>query len=301
MNNSQIAYELEALALLTQLDDPNPWKAAAFKRVADEVRLQREELTLEQAVALPGVGASTHAVLHELYTLGKSSRIETLRSRWPDDALSMTRVHGIGPVRAMKLRETRGFRHYGDLLAAAKAGTLGDEALTKAVLASETMCRVPREKASAIAAWVRQCLVASGTVSQIEVCGSVRRRSLSSKDIDVVAVAREESTREAAFDAVEALGDAVNRGAAKSTVRITRWCTTMHVDLWIVSAHEFGAAVAYATGSKEHNVSMRSRAKAMGLLLNEKGVWDGERRIAGETERSIYGALGVEYVAPENR
>jgi DNA polymerase (family 10) len=135
-------------------------------------------------------------------------------------------------------------------------------------------------------------------VEQAAVAGSVRRCKETIGDLDFLAAAREPEPVCRAFASMPEVAHVYARGETKALVRLANG---MDADLRVVPAASFGAALLYFTGSKAHNVALRSLARRKGLKLNEYGVFRGARRIAGATEEEVYQALGLPFVPPELR
>ncbi len=137
-------------------------------------------------------------------------------------------------------------------------------------------------------------------IDRVESAGSNRRLRDTIADLDFVAAGGPKAAGRA-MDALAAHSDVakvLNRGPTKMSVRLTKG---MQVDLRVVAPESFGAALVYFTGSKDHNVALRSLALDKDLKLNEYGVFRGEKRVAGETEKDVYKALGLPVIPPELR
>ena len=139
------------------------------------------------------------------------------------------------------------------------------------------------------------------------VCGSIRRQTIDSKDIDIIACPEPEHKYEL-INEFRACGELINQGRRKTTLRVTSHGVQLNVDLWIIEKWYTGAALIYATGSKEHCIALRSRAKAHGYTLNEYGifldncvVYNEQHQLAGKTEEEVYKFLGLPWLVPTNR
>jgi DNA polymerase (family 10) len=135
-------------------------------------------------------------------------------------------------------------------------------------------------------------------VTRVAVAGSLRRRKETIGDIDILAEAKSSKSVMDAFVKFSNVARVLARGDTKSSVKLV---SGMQVDLRVVPAESYGAALNYFTGSKEHNVILREMAIRKGLKLNEYGLWKGSKQVAGRTEEDVYKALGLEYVEPEMR
>src|SRR5262249_53268459 len=127
----------------------------------------------------------------------------------------------------------------------------------------------------------------------------IRRRRPTIGDADILAVTRESAAVTEAFVHLAGIARVLGHGSAKASARLV---SGLQVDLRVVPAESFGAALVYFTGSKAHNVALRQLAIKEGLKLNEYGLFrGGMRRVAGRTEEDIYGALGLAWIPPEAR
>jgi len=142
--------------------------------------------------------------------------------------------------------------------------------------------------------WVR----AQPTVVQAAVCGSLRRRKETIKDIDILVSAKESSQIMEEFVRLPLVLSVLAKGETKSSVLIEPGIQT---DLRVVSDTQFPFALHYFTGSKEHNIRMRARAIEHGLKLNEYELAGEKRSVKCQDESDIFAALGLDYIAPELR
>ena len=135
-------------------------------------------------------------------------------------------------------------------------------------------------------------------VSQASVAGSCRRRKETCGDLDVLVTCSDASVPMDALTVHPLVETVLQRGETKQRVRLK---TGVEMDLRVVPEQSYGAALQYFTGSKEHNVVVRGRAKDLGLKVNEYGVFRGEEQIAGRTEEEVYAAVNLPWIAPELR
>ena len=136
------------------------------------------------------------------------------------------------------------------------------------------------------------------SVVQLEVAGSFRRGRETIGDIDLLVDAPSpDEVMDRLVDQAD-VAETIGRGDTKCSVRFR---SGLQVDLRVVATESFGAALQYFTGSKDHNVVLRGRAKSAGLKINEYGVFRGDEMIAGSTEADVYAALGMPWIPPELR
>jgi len=133
--------------------------------------------------------------------------------------------------------------------------------------------------------------------------GSVRRKKETVKDCDVIVAVHEGDEERIVTRFLNRVKDTivVNSGTKKARILIPLQGKPFQVDLLVVHPEEWGSALNYFTGSKEHNVRLRSIAKARGMKVSEHGIFRGDVRIGGEEEEDLYEILGIPYVEPEQR
>ena len=322
--NDEVADRLEEFADLLEADGVD-YKPNVYRRAAENIREHTgpiEELAAdgEDAVAtIDGVGDAISAKVVEYIETGEIEELTELREELPVDIGALTRVEGVGPKTVGTLYEALGITTLDELAAAAEAGRIqevsGFGAKTEAnirenvAFAREVQGRERLGDARPLAEDALAYLRGLDAVDDAEVAGSIRRWRDTTGDVDVL-VASESGDRVVdAFVEWPAATDTIEAGESKASVRVDG----IRVDLRVVVPTEFGAALQYFTGSKDHNVALRNRAIARDLKMNEYGVFDvsgvedpdaGQRvgeRVAGETEASMYDALGLPLVPPELR
>jgi DNA polymerase (family 10) len=273
----------------------------------------------EDAVGeIDGVGEAIAAKIVEYVETGSIAELDDLRAELPVDMAALTSVEGIGPKTVGDLYDGLGVETLDDLEAAAEAGEIqtlkgyGEKTeqniLENLEFARESHGRTLLGDARPQGEAVRSYLGDLPAVDACELAGSLRRWRPTIGDVDVL-VASDDP--EAVFDALtdwEDTDDVIEAGTAKASVRSRGF----RVDLRVVAPAEFGAAIQYFTGSKDHNVALRNRAIDRDLKMNEYGVFDvsgvdddsdqrAGRRVGGETEAEMYDALDLPWIPPELR
>jgi len=303
--NREVASHLRMIMQLYQMDDAkkHKFRIKTFGEAAEKIAALNKSVTEVELSKLRGFGSSVTEVVNDYLGTGTSQRLCELGKKWPVECLTMTVVDGIGPKTALGLHR-EGIHNFDQLVEAAKKNQL-KERFIKNVLAaaSKQNGRVPHETAKAIADYV----VSKIDCLFVTVCGSLRRKTRDSKDIDIIACP-DPIDREKVLDGFCSAGEVINRGDHKATLRVTRDGVQMNVDLWLVESWHVGAALIYATGSKEHCVALRSRAKSRGFTLNEYGifpatcdVYNEQNQSVGKTEEEVYKFLDLPCLVPENR
>ena len=313
MNNAEIAHVLERLALRLDIDGANPFRVRAHREAARIVSEQAEPMSAvavrEGALeALPGIGKDLAQKIRDLVATGTTPMHDELKAKYPDEVVDLTDLQGIGPKRVRVLFQDLGIRDRAQLEAAAKGGKLRDvpgfgekfeqNVLKALATASQWSGRVLLARAWPLAHALADQVRSVKGVMQVELAGSFRRRKETVGDLDLLVCGGDPDTVMHAFTTHESVADVLGRGETKSSVRLA---SGLQVDLRLVPRESFGAALLYFTGSKEHNIELRRIAIDKGWSLNEYGLTQGEKLLAGRTEEDVYAKLGLAWIAPELR
>lgn len=317
LDNSKLADTFDELAELLEFRGENPFRVRAYRNGARAIRdLDESVATIladtERSLAdIPGIGATLEEKARTLIATGSLPQLELLREQVPESVLAMTRIPGLGAKKAAILHKELSIESLDDLKKACEAGDVrklkGFGAKTEeTILAGLQIAQSANERiywssadeiVSRITAHMKKC----PAVTRMEWAGSYRRGRETVGDLDLLAVA---SNRDEAMDHFEAFPErtqTIARGEQKKiSIRVGK---AFQVDMRLVDASEFGAALQYFTGSKDHNVHVRRIAGTHGLKINEYGVFReaDNVRIAGETEEELYAAIGLPWIAPELR
>ncbi|RKD95195.1 DNA polymerase/3'-5' exonuclease PolX [Halopiger aswanensis] len=323
--NAEIAGRFEEFADLLEADDVE-YKPRAYRRAAEHIRGHPRPISgyvedgdREAIEDIDGVGEAIADKIVEYVETGQIEELEGLRAELPIDIADITRIEGVGPKTAGKLYRELGVETLDDLEEAAEAGEVQEvkgfgpkteqNILENIEFAREVGQRQLLGEARPLADDVLEFLESVDAVERCEVAGSIRRWRETIGDVDVL-VATDDG--EAVIDAFLGWGSVdseIESGPEKASVRVGE----IRVDLRVVVPAEYGSALQYFTGSKDHNVSLRNYAIDRGMKLNEYGAFDvseiddpdaGQRvgeRVAGETEEGMYEALGLEWIPPELR
>jgi DNA polymerase (family 10) len=260
--------------------------------------------------AQKGIGPALVDKITTLVKTGNLPYLEGLRQQVPAEMLSWLKIPGLGPKKARAIHVTLGIGTLAELTQAAKDGKLRDlpgfgTASEKKILAgiarvAENAGRFLRPVVLKEAERMVQRLTAVSGVGQVEVGGSVRRGAETSKDIDIVTTAKNAEAVMDAFVSDPGVVEVVGRGPTKCSVRLK---AGPNADLRVVPPDSYPFALMYFTGSKAHNVSLRARAQARGMKLNEYALMresDGHP-IPCADEAAIYRKLGLRFIPPELR
>ena len=305
VHNADIARAFDEIADLLELRDENPFRVRAYRNAARVVG----ELALDIAQALaagrelpklPGIGADLEGKMRELAATGGCKLLAQLRKRFPAGITELLALPGLGPKRVRMLYD-QGVHSMALLRQAAAQGRLrelpgfGARSQQKVLEAVEARLSKARRFKLALAGQYAEPLAKylSGVVA-----GSYRRMKDTVGDLDFL-VASDTPERVAEhFVRYGEVKTVLAKGTTKASVLLA---SGMQADLRVVPPESFGAALHYFTGSKAHNIAVRRLGIERGLKINEYGVWRGKRRIAGDTEQSVYAAVGLPYIEPELR
>ncbi|MGZ0748655.1 DNA polymerase/3'-5' exonuclease PolX [Haloparvum sp. AD34] len=322
--NDEVADLLEEFADLLDAKGVE-YKPTAYRRAAENVRdhpapIENLAGEGEDAVAeIDRVGDAIAAKIVEYFETGEIEELEELRSELPVDIEALTRIEGVGPKTVGTLYEELGITTLDEMEAAAEAGEITEvkgfgpktqeNILENVPFAREAQERERVGDARPVADDALGYLADVEAVTEVEVCGSIRRWKDTIGDVDVLAASDEEEAVVDAFTDWPAADAVIEAGTNKASVR----ADGLRVDLRVVVTEEFGAALQYFTGSRDHNISVRNRAIDRDLKVNEYGVFDvsdvedpdsGQRvgdKVAGESEEGVYDALDMAWVPPELR
>ena len=309
--NSDISRSFDKLADLLELDGANPFRIRAYRnaaRLVGELPRNVGTMTAEDLQELPGIGEDLAGKIETLAATGHIDVLDEIERRTPPGLLALLDVPGLGPKRARLLSEQLGIKNLGDLLAAARAGKIRElsgfgekterHILEEAEKRAATARRIKRPVAEDVAGPLLRYVGDIKGVRQAAVAGSYRRCKETVGDLDIVASAARGRDVIDRFVAYEDVAQILSRGPTRSSVALRNGT---QVDLRVVAEGNYGAALQYFTGSKAHNIALRQIAAARGLKLNEYGLFQGARRIAGRSEEEIYRSLGLAYIEPELR
>jgi DNA polymerase (family 10) len=257
---------------------------------------------------LGGIGDDLARKIEVIVTTGALPQLDELRSQIPHGVVEMLRIPGLGPKKAAVLFKELGIVSLDMLKAAAESGAVaelkGFGAKTAGMILEglqhieQTGQRMYLAEAKPLVDAIVADLKAVPGVLRAEVAGSFRRRRDTVGDLDLLATAADSTRtmdRLAAHPLVEKV---LARGETKQRVRLS---AGIEMDLRVVPDETYGAALVYFTGSKAHNIVLRRRAQERGLKINEYGVFEGDKAIAGRTEEDVYASVGLPWIPPELR
>ncbi len=317
MDNGSIADVFDEMAELLELRGENQFRVRAYRNGAKTIRELAEQVATILADPsrdlrkFSGIGDTLADKCKVMVETGKLPQLEELRANTPAVLVKMTRIPGVGAKKAMVLQKELGIQSLEELrqacvdqkVRALKGfGAKTEEAILAGLdIAESAALRLRIDQAEHLVLRLKNHLSSCKAIKKIEFAGSYRRGKETIGDIDILVVSNDHDAVMDCFQLFPALASVIVRGDTKMSIRVEN---QFQVDLRVVPQESFGAALQYFTGSKEHNVAVRSRARKLGMTVNEYGVAKldaPDELIGGSTEEELYDILGLKWIAPELR
>jgi len=317
MTREKLVDVLEEIALLLELKGENPFKIRAYRQGADVVSGFDGDIVQlakdNQLTGIKGIGEALRDKLHELASTGTLGFHENLKQEFPAGLFELFDLQGLGPKKVKALYETLGISSVADLATACQegkvAGLPGFGAKTQTKILEAIALRENFAdtfllgSVTPIVESILETLRTHPEITRVAVAGSYRRSKETVHDIDFLCATKETALVCEDFTTLPQVESVIVCGETKTSVRLKNG---LQCDLRAVSNAQFPFALQYFTGSKEHNVALRSLALKQGLSLNEYGftATDAENPAPipeVNEEPDIYRALGLAYIAPELR
>ena len=319
MDKDQVAAALSEIGTLLELQGESSFRCLAYHNGARAIEsLETDLATLVRDGRLGeirGIGDTLKDKITTLVTTDHLPFLDDLRSKTPPGLLQILRIPGLGPKKVKVLHDELHIDTLEGLKAACEAGTVAalkgfgaktqQKILTGIDFVAESGQRVRIDQALPIASALRDGVAAAPGVIRIELCGSIRRRKETIKDIDILVSSDDADPIMDRFVTLPGVVKVIGRGPTKASVVVNAGSggQTLHInaDLRVVSDVQFPFALHYFTGSKEHGIAMRTRAQQQNLKLNEYELAGPTRSVPAKTEADVFRGLGLAYIAPELR
>src|SRR3989475_296679 len=320
VKNEEIAARFSEIADMLDILGEDTFRVLSYQRAARQLESLTENVEdlvrAGRVDQIPGIGPALAEKITEYVTTGRIAYHEELRAKFPPGVLDLLRVRGLGPKKVKILWQQLGITDLDTLKAAAEKhllrrvkgfGEKTEENLVWAIeLVKEGQARAFLVDAARVVDAITEGMKASKTVERIEAAGSFRRMRETVGDVDILAVAKNRAAAAAAFERLAGVVEILASGETKVVIRLAYHDyegspRTIQVDLRILDPDSWGAGLQYFTGSKDHNIRLRTMAERRGLKMNEYGVFRDEKRIAGDTEESMYSTLELAWIPPEMR
>ena len=317
MDNGSIANIFDEMAELLELRGENQFRVRAYRNGAKTIRELSEQVSdiladkSRDLRKFPGIGDTLADKCKVMVETGKLPQLEELRANTPAVLVKMTRIPGVGAKKAMLMQKELGIQSLEELRQACKDqkvralkgfGAKTEEAILAGLgIAESAALRLRIDQAEHLVHRLNNHLSSCDAIQKMEFAGSYRRGKETIGDIDILVVSDDHAAVMDRFQEFPALSSVIVRGDTKMSIRVDN---QFQVDLRVVPQESFGAALQYFTGSKEHNVAVRSRARKLGMTVNEYGVAkidSPDQLLCGSTEEELYEILGLKWIAPELR
>lgn len=311
--NADIARIFDEMADLLEIADANPFRVRAYRTAAETVTGLGHDLggmvaEDEDLSRLPGIGKDLADKIREIVRTGSCQALEELHQEVPASLTDLLRLPALGPKRVKALFHTLGVSDLDGLERAARAGEVSalpgfgkktEQSIVEAIAARRgSERRFLLATAAQYAEPLADYLRGAPAVEEVVIAGSYRRGRETVGDLDLLVTTRDAEAAMAHFVAYPDVDEVRSQGTTRSTVLLRNG---LQVDLRVVPHECLGAALHYFTGSKAHNIHIRRLGQQAGLKINEYGVFEGERLVAGGTESSVFRAVGLPFIPPELR
>ncbi len=313
IHNIEIAELLNQYADLMEIQGENAYRIRAYRNAAQTVAgLSRSVAEMvkagEDLSKLPGIGSSLADHIVEIVQTGRFQKLEDQKKKTPAALITLLKIPGFGPKRVALVYKKLKVKSLKELEKAVREGKLKDlpgfgEKIQQKIL--QHLQKADREEKRFLLAVAEQLveplvvmLQETSGVEKVQVAGSYRRRKETVGDADILVTGRKGSKVMDRFTEYEDVAEVLSRGETRSSVVLR---SGLQVDLRFVPRESYGAALHYFTGSKAHNVAIRTRGVKRGLKINEYGIFKGRRRVGGEHEEEVFEAVGLPFIEPELR
>jgi DNA polymerase (family 10) len=317
LENREVARMLSETADLMEIAAEDSFRIRSYRNAAAAIEGLPERVMEilrdpnRKVTDIPGIGKGIAAILAEIDQRGSFERRDEMLAKYPPTALELLKIQGLGPksialifdayrvstidglerlAREQKLRELP------------RMGAKLEEKILKSIAAYRQRAgRFLLNFAQNVADELTEYLADTPGVERITPAGSLRRGKETVGDLDLLVTGPDPTPALDRFTSHPKVHEVLGKGENKASVKLG--LEGLQVDLRTLPAESYGAAMQYFTGSKEHNVQLRTRAQRMGLTLNEYGLArvEGGAMVARETEEEIYEALGLAWIPPEMR
>ena len=317
MENREIARVLWETADLMEIAAEDSFRIRSYRNGATAVEGHPERVEdilrdpERKVTDIPGIGKGLAHVLEEIIAGGSCERRDLLLEKFPPTALEFLKIQGLGPkgialifehYRISTIDELERLCQEEKLRVLPRMGAKLEEKVLRSIAQyRQRTGRYLLSYAEGVAQELTEVFRQVPGVEAITPAGSLRRGRETVGDLDLLVTGPQATAVLERFIAYPKVEEVLGRGENKASAKVGR--EGLQVDVRALPPETFGAAMQYFTGSKDHNVAIRTRAVKMGLKLSEYGLYrvDGDSKVAGETEAGIYEALGLRWIPPELR
>lgn len=312
LKNHEIASLFERIADIMELKGENTFRINSYRkaaRVIGDLTEDIEEIAKTQKLTdIPGIGKGTAEKIIEYINTGKMSKYEEVKKGVSEETVGLMQIPGLGPKTVSLLSRELGIVGLRDLENALQAGKLkglfgvGEKKIENIAKGIE-LFKISQQRISIGLAYpIVERIIAelqrNPHMKDIQAAGSLRRMKETVGDIDILVSGAKGAEIVKAFAKMRGVTQVLAAGDTRGSVRVEEG---VQVDVRVVCEDDFGSALQYFTGSKEHNIHLREIAKKKGFKINEYGIFKGDKKVGGRFEQEIYRILGMDWIPPELR
>ncbi len=315
MKNKELAVIFSRIGDALEIKGETGFKVVAYRkaaRILEDLTEDIENISKEKKLQeIPGIGSGIAKKIEEYLNTGHMTKFDEALSDIPEGLLELLNIQNLGGKTVHLAYRKLGVKNIEDLKRVIENGSLARlsglgekkvENIKKGIeIYEHAQERINIFEAANIVEEVIDYLKEAPHIGRISTAGSLRRMKETVGDIDILTTGRDGAKIIDYFTQFPLVTQILARGKTKGSVMISAEKGERQVDLRIVDESEYGSALQYFTGSKAHNIKLRSLAKDMGLKISEYGVFKGEKRIAGFNEEEVYRALNLAFIPPELR
>jgi DNA polymerase (family 10) len=317
MENREIARLLAETADLMEIAAEDPFRIRSYRNAASAIENWPERVfdilgnPGRKVTEIPGIGKSMEAALKEIAARGSFERRDQMLTKYPPTALELLKIQGLGPktiallwehYRVSTIDDLERLCHEQKLRMLPRLGAKLEEKVLRSIYsyrqrAGRFLLNFADDVANELAAY----LMETPGVDEVTRAGSLRRGKETVGDLDLLVTGTQPEAALERFVAHPRVHEVLARGPNKASAKVG--LQEIQVDVRALPRESYGAALQYFTGSKDHNVALRSRCLKMGYTLSEYGLFrlEGGEKVAGESEEEIYAKLGLAWIPPELR
>jgi DNA polymerase (family 10) len=313
MNNSDIARVFSEIADMLEIQGGNQFRIRSYRQAQRTIGDLTEPLAEkvkngEKLTELPGIGKSHAEKIKEIVETGTCERLEELRKDFPEHLTRLMSVPGLGAKKVALLHKELGISSIDDLEKAARGqrirdlegmGAKTEENILKGIATLEASAgRISIKEAADRLEDIGKHLDDIDEIDDWAAAGSFRRWKETIGDLDILIQASDRSKATERILDYDSIDEVLAKGGEKVFVKLN---SGLEVDFRFFKKESFGSALMYFTGSKAHNIEFRKRAQKKGWKLNEYGLFEKKKRLAGKSEEEVYAKVGLAWVPPELR
>jgi len=315
MKNKELAALFSRIGDALEIRGETGFKVIAYRkasRILEDLTEDIETIAKEKKLQdIPGIGSGIAQKIEEYLQTGQMKKYTEVLSSIPEGLLKLLEIQSLGAKtihlahKELQVKGLKGLKKVIEDGSLAKLYGMGEkkvENIKKGIeIYEKAQERIPIFEAVSLVEDVMEYLKKAPQIGQLSPAGSLRRMRETVGDIDILAAGKHGEQIIRYFTRHPGVSRVLAEGKTKGSVLISTDKGERQVDLRIVAESEFGAALQYFTGSKAHNIKLRSMAKDKGLKISEYGVFKGQKKIAGRSEKEVYEALGLPVIPPELR